>query len=148
MTQPTTPALPVRPRPARLAVSFQEPQGCYVHNLVDKFPRNDLRMPRHGFVIGTDWAMTTFDNRRDDQFFDSKRLQTINEGTEVRFFHPYDTLGYSSDGVDFNVLEEIRQLDMHRHEGFVKRSFTIIKSAIYRPILSVCNLCRNLFACF
>ncbi|EJD03652.1 uncharacterized protein FOMMEDRAFT_154753 [Fomitiporia mediterranea MF3/22] len=131
MAQFATPTPPVRPQPAHLAIAVQETRGRYTHRPVDQFPWKGLKIPRHGFVVEPDWVMATFDNRRNDQFFDSKCLQTINEGTEVRFFHPYDTLGYSRDGVDFDVLEEMRQLDMHRHESFVERLFTATKSAVY-----------------
>lgn len=105
-------------------------------------------MSRHGFLVGADWAMTTFDTRRNDQFFDPKRLQTINEGTEVRFFHPCEPLGYSRDGVDLTVLEEIRQLDMNRREGVVKRLFVATKSAVNRFVRGVCDFCGKLFGCF
>ncbi|EJD03614.1 uncharacterized protein FOMMEDRAFT_154700 [Fomitiporia mediterranea MF3/22] len=126
MTQSVTFIPPVRPQPARLAIAFQETRRRDVHRSVNVFPWQNVKMPCHGFVVGTDWAMTTFDNRRDDQFSDSKRLQTINEETEVRFIHPYDSQEYTRHRVDFNVLEEIRQLNMHRREGFMKRFLSFI----------------------
>ncbi|EJD03618.1 uncharacterized protein FOMMEDRAFT_19012, partial [Fomitiporia mediterranea MF3/22] len=76
MTLSVPPTPPVRPRPAHLATASREARRCNDSHPVDKFPWEDLRMSRHGFLVGADWAMTTFDTRRNDQFFDPKRLQT------------------------------------------------------------------------
>ncbi|EJD03611.1 uncharacterized protein FOMMEDRAFT_154695 [Fomitiporia mediterranea MF3/22] len=148
MTQSVIFILPVRPQPARLAIAFQETRRRDVHRSVNVFPWRNVKMPCHGFVVGTDWAMTTFDNRRDGQVFDSKHLQTINEETEVRFIHPYDSHEYTRHRVDLTVLEEIRHLDMHRHEGFMKRLYAATKSAVYRLVRGVYDFCGKSFGCF
>ncbi|KAL5533919.1 hypothetical protein ACEPAG_379 [Sanghuangporus baumii] len=125
----------IRPESAHIAIRFQKTQRRYAQRPISHFPWKDfhLKMSSQGYVVGSDWAMTTFDDRTDDQFFDSKRLQTIDEGTEVRYFFPYDPLNYSSGLDELNILDEVRHLDLHRKESWMVRAFNKIKIINLNP---------------
>lgn len=91
------PAPPVRPQPTHTSIVFHQTQKRYAQRPINHFPWKDfhLQTSSQGYVVGSDWAMVsctffvcisvpadslsqaTFDNRTDDQFFDSKRLQTV-----------------------------------------------------------------------
>ena len=88
----------------------------------------------------------------------------IHEGTEVRYFYPFDPLNYSNNVVDLNVVEEVRHLELRKKESLVWR---VVKGAkvCFRILISVFELnilqeilaqaglhiqifCTRLFACF
>ncbi|KAH8118206.1 hypothetical protein DFH11DRAFT_884477 [Phellopilus nigrolimitatus] len=81
-----------------------------------------------GSTLGTDWSMTTFDGRSDDQSFDSSRLQTIDETSEVAYFHPFKPLEY----LDYDALEYVQNAWIHDtpHESFARKLVTKIRSAL------------------
>ncbi|EJD03617.1 uncharacterized protein FOMMEDRAFT_154706 [Fomitiporia mediterranea MF3/22] len=130
-------APPSRPQPPQLAITIQKCQRRYANRPVDHFPWKDfhLKMSGHGYVVGTDWAMTMFDTRTDDQFFDRKRLPTpsnqIDEDTEVLFFHLFDPLKYSSGSLDLNVAEGTRDQSLKPvQESVCRRVYVGTKSAL------------------
>ncbi|KAL5519287.1 hypothetical protein ACEPAH_970 [Sanghuangporus vaninii] len=128
---------PIPPDPVHIAITFQRTQRRYAQRPISQFPWKDfhLNMTSQGYVVGSDWAMTTFDDRTDDQFFDSKRLQTIDEGTEVRYFFPYDPLNYSSDVDELNIVDEVRHLDLHQKDNLVERAFYGTKACLPLSLL-------------
>ncbi|KAL5494929.1 hypothetical protein ACEPAI_391 [Sanghuangporus weigelae] len=143
------PSPPIPPEPAHIAITFQKTQRRYAQRPISQFPWKDfhLKMTSQGYVVGSDWAMTTFDERTDDQFFDSKRLQTIDEGTEVRYFFPYDPLNYSSGLDELNIVDEVRRLDLHRKESWMVRTFNKIKDYIAHVGRRFQEDCNRLFLC-
>ncbi|EJD03653.1 uncharacterized protein FOMMEDRAFT_167002 [Fomitiporia mediterranea MF3/22] len=148
MTQRVTSAPFTRPQPSQLAIEFQQSQKRYATRPINHFPWKDfhLRMSGHGYVIGTDWAMTTFDTRTEDQFFDRKRLQTIDENTEVLYFHPFDPLNYSNDSLDFNIEEDTSdQLERPGQEGVLKKIYVGTKSALSQIELKARGFFYHLF---
>ncbi|EJD03621.1 uncharacterized protein FOMMEDRAFT_154713 [Fomitiporia mediterranea MF3/22] len=150
MIQRTTSTPTARPQPSQLVVTCQQCQKRYANRPMDHFPWKDfhLRMSGHGYVVGTDWAMTTFDTRTEDQFFDRKRLQTIDENTEVLFFHPFDPLNYSVESLDFNVVEEDRdRSEKPAQEGVLRRVYSVTKSALSQVELKARSLYHHLFGC-
>ncbi|EJD03647.1 uncharacterized protein FOMMEDRAFT_166999 [Fomitiporia mediterranea MF3/22] len=139
---------PARPQPSQLAITFQQCQKRYANRPIDHFPWKDfhLRMSGHGYVVGTDWAMSTFDTRTEDQFFDRKRLQTIDENTEVLFFHPFDPLNYSNDALDFNVAEDDKVwFEEPALEGVLKKLYVGTKSALSQLELKARRVYYHLF---
>ncbi|EJD03610.1 uncharacterized protein FOMMEDRAFT_154694 [Fomitiporia mediterranea MF3/22] len=148
MTQRVTSTPLARPQSSQLAIEFQQCQRRYASRPIDHFPWKDfhLRMSGHGYVVGTDWAMATFDTRTDDQFFDRKRLQTIDENTEVLFFHPFDPLNFSTDSLAFNVIEDTRdQLEEPGQEGVLMKLYVGTKSALAQIELKARSFYHHLF---
>ncbi|KAL5494930.1 hypothetical protein ACEPAI_392 [Sanghuangporus weigelae] len=143
------PSPPIPPEPAHIAITFQKTQRRYAQRPISQFPWKDfhLKMTSQGYVVGSDWAMTTFDERTDDQFFDSKRLQTIDEGTEVRYFFPYDPLNYSSDLDELIMVDEVRRLDLRRKESLVERTFFGTKDYLTHVGYRIRIFFRRLFFC-
>ncbi|EJD03649.1 uncharacterized protein FOMMEDRAFT_154749 [Fomitiporia mediterranea MF3/22] len=148
MAQRATATPPARPQPSQLAIEFQQCQRRCANRPVDHFPWKDfhLRMSGHGYVVGTDWAMTTFDTRTEDQFFDHRRLQTIDENTEVLFFHPFDPLNYSTDSLDYNTVEDCKdQADKPVQESVLKKIYAGTMSTLSQIELKARGFYYHLF---
>ncbi|KAL5533920.1 hypothetical protein ACEPAG_380 [Sanghuangporus baumii] len=143
------PPVPDPPKPAHMAVMFHRTQRRFAQRPINHFPWRDfhLRMSSQGYVVGSDWAMTSFDDRTEDQFLDSKRLQTIDEGTEIRYFYPYDPLNYSSGVDNLNVVDEVRRLDLHQRESITERVFRRVKDYLTHICYQIRDFCRHLSAC-
>ncbi|KAL5533918.1 hypothetical protein ACEPAG_378 [Sanghuangporus baumii] len=122
-------AVPALPEPAHFALTFCETRGLYARRPLEfhAWKDRDARM-----AVGVSIDYPAFDViGRAHSLFDSKRPRALIEETaEVRFVYPAGSLEYSKRRVDFDVLEGIRQLDLHGRESFVKRLYARTKSAV------------------
>ncbi|KAL5519288.1 hypothetical protein ACEPAH_971 [Sanghuangporus vaninii] len=131
-------AVPALPQPAHFALTFCETRGLFAQRPLEfsAWKGRDARMAVGACVDYPTFGMAG----RADSLFDPKRHRTLIEETaEIRFVHPADCLEYSKHRVDFEVLEGIRQLNLHSRESFVKILYERTKSVatkVRRKLLS------------
>ncbi|KAL5494928.1 hypothetical protein ACEPAI_390 [Sanghuangporus weigelae] len=138
-------AVPTLPQPAHFALTFCETRGLFAQRPLEFHGRKG-RDARTAFGACVDYPTFGMAGRADSLFSSKRRRTLIEETTEIRFIHPADHLEYSKYRVDFDVLEGIRQLDLHSRKSFVKRLYARTKSAatkVRRKLLSFfCTLLR------
>ncbi|KAI5117079.1 hypothetical protein M0805_007955 [Coniferiporia weirii] len=128
-----------RPQPTFPSIGVTMSQHRYVYPDVSRIPRKYFHFARSSAArtLGADWSMTTFDGRKEDQFYDPMRLQTIEETSEVVYFTPFQPLAYSEFGSD--DLDHVlyighiphAEADAHgQHNNLMKRLIGKTKSAV------------------
>ncbi|THH07355.1 hypothetical protein EW145_g3438 [Phellinidium pouzarii] len=133
LTMPESSTSLARPELAFPSISYKISQSRYVYPNVDHLPRKYFHFARtsKGRMLGSDWSMTTFDDRKDDQFFDPTRLQTIEETSEVPYFLPFMPLECSSSTLSYDDVEYVSHRDAPVIvEKLMDRLFGKTKSAL------------------